>query len=100
VKDRNTGESRRSGFVEFKTVESATEALETLKDPKDPSSGRQITLRYAKPNRPEFANDLKSSPEGRKRRFNPKENDRGSRRKNAYGDDWNSSRRTENYRDS
>jgi len=100
LKDRNTGASRGSGFVEFKTVESATEALETLKDPKDPSSGRQITLKYAKPNRPEFAHDLKSSPEGRKRRFNPKENDRGSRRNNAYGDDWKGPRRTENYRDS
>lgn len=100
VKDRMTGESRGSAFVEFKNVESATEALEALNNQKDPSSGRQMVVKYAKPARLEYTNDIKSSPEGKKRRFNPRENERGSRRKHSYGDDWKGSQRTEDYRDS
>ncbi|OAX37378.1 RNA-binding domain-containing protein [Rhizopogon vinicolor AM-OR11-026] len=100
LKDKFTGEPRGSAFVEFKDVETATEALEVLKGQKDPSSGREIFLKYAKPARVDFAHDLKSSPEGKKRRFNPKDNERGSRRNNSYGGDWKGNQRTGNYRDS
>ena len=101
VKDRETGQSKGIGFVEFRSVESATEALEALKGQKDPSSGRQMVLRYAKPARLESSNDIKGSRDGKKRRFDPKGgNERSSRRRNSYGDDWKGSQRREDYRDS
>ncbi|KAG2127912.1 uncharacterized protein EDB93DRAFT_1096290 [Suillus bovinus] len=98
LRDRITGESRGSGFVEFESAESATEALEALKDPKDPSTGRQMTIQYAKPSRLDSAPDVRSNREGQRRRFNQRES--GPRRKNSYGNDWKSSQRTEEYQDS
>ncbi|KAG1740184.1 uncharacterized protein EDB91DRAFT_1133534 [Suillus paluster] len=102
LRDRETGASKGSAFVEFKNVEAATEALEAINDQKDPSTGRPVILRYAKPSRLDSTSDFKSNPEGRKRRFNPRDNQRekGSRRKNSYGGDWQGSQRTEEYRDS
>lgn len=97
LRDKMTGESRGSAFVEFKNAEAATEALEGLKDPKDPSTGRQMMIKYAKPSRLGSASDLKSDPDGKKRRFNQRE--KGPRRKNSYGGDWQGSQRTEEYRD-
>ncbi|KAG2131685.1 hypothetical protein DEU56DRAFT_902485 [Suillus clintonianus] len=97
LRDKMTGESRGSAFVEFKNAETATEALEALKDYKDPSTGRNMILKYARPNRNESASDLKGSPDGKKRRFNQRE--KAPRRKNSYGGDWKGPQRTEEYRD-
>jgi nucleolin len=98
VRDRMTGESKGSGFVEFKNAEAATEALEALKDQKDPSTGRQMIIKYAQPSRFDSASDLKSKPEWKKQRFNQRE--KGPRRRNSHGGDWNGPQRTEEYRDS
>jgi len=75
LKDRSSGQPTGTGFIEFMSVERATEALEQL-DGMVIGDGQKLNLRYAKPRQ-------------------PRKTDGGQRQ--GYGGDWGGSRRSEEY---
>ena len=50
MKDRKSGEPTRTGFVTFKSIETAKEALEALNGALTPT-GEKIALAYSHPKR-------------------------------------------------
>ena len=73
MKDQNTGNLTGSGFIDFMSVEHATEALQQL-DGTVLDNGQKLNLRFAKQSKPR----VKTSRRG-------------------YGGDWGGGRRSEQF---